>query len=101
VVYGGGRHSIATWKSKVVYSRQPVLSTYRKANEIGPARFINTDSRRRDRREKKNSVHWTARHFCFSILQRLSPDLEAAEAGRMEETWKRHLQIRKFGLNRN
>jgi hypothetical protein len=37
----------------------------------------------------------------FSILQRTSPDLEAAEVIRLEASWKERLHTREFGLNRN
>ena len=37
----------------------------------------------------------------FSILQRTSPDLEAADTVAIEATWKDRLHTRQFGLNRN
>jgi hypothetical protein len=37
----------------------------------------------------------------FSILQRTSPDLEAAAVVRIEASWKERLHTRSFGLNRN
>lgn len=39
--------------------------------------------------------------FLFSILQRVSPDLDAAEVIQIEATWKARLHTRDFGLNRN
>lgn len=40
-------------------------------------------------------------NFSFSILQRLSPDLEASDVIRIESSWKDRLHTREFGLNRN
>jgi len=40
-------------------------------------------------------------NFSFSILQRLSPDLEASNVVRIESWWKDRLHTREFGLNRN
>ncbi len=40
-------------------------------------------------------------NFRFSILQRTSPDMEAADVIRLEATWKDRLQTREFGLNEN
>jgi hypothetical protein len=40
-------------------------------------------------------------NFNFSILQRLSPDLEASEVIRIEGSWKDRLHTHEFGLNRN
>jgi hypothetical protein len=37
----------------------------------------------------------------FSILQRTSPDLEAADVIALEASWKQRLHTRDFGLNRN
>lgn len=37
----------------------------------------------------------------FSILQRTSPDLEAADVIQLEASWKQRLYTREFGLNRN
>lgn len=37
----------------------------------------------------------------FSILQRTSPDLEAAEVVALESSWKERLHTREFGLNGN
>lgn len=37
----------------------------------------------------------------FSILQRVSPDLEPAEVIRIESTWKARLHTRDHGMNRN
>jgi hypothetical protein len=37
----------------------------------------------------------------FSILQRTSPDLEAADINALEASWKERLHTRQFGLNRN
>lgn len=39
--------------------------------------------------------------FRYSILQRLSPDLESSEVIRIEQSWKERLHTREFGLNRN
>jgi hypothetical protein len=42
------------------------------------------------------------KHFRFSILQRVSPDMEAADVIRLESSWKLRLQTRHpFGLNDN
>jgi hypothetical protein len=42
------------------------------------------------------------RHFRFSILQRVSPDMEAADVIRLEATWKERLHTRApSGLNDN
>jgi hypothetical protein len=37
----------------------------------------------------------------FSILQRTSPDMEAADIIALEANWKERLHSREFGLNRN
>lgn len=37
----------------------------------------------------------------FSILQRTSPDLEAADVIQLEASWKQRLHTRELGLNRN
>ena len=37
----------------------------------------------------------------FSILQRVSPDLEPDEVIHLEGSWKDRLHTRKFGLNKN
>ena len=39
--------------------------------------------------------------FRFTILQRVSPDLEIAEVIRLEATWKERLHTRERGLNEN
>jgi len=39
--------------------------------------------------------------FHFSILQRVSPDMEPDEIIRLESTWKDRLHTRKFGMNEN
>ena len=40
--------------------------------------------------------------FSFSILQRVSPDMEAADVIRLEATWKERLHTRQpYGLNDN
>ena len=41
------------------------------------------------------------RNFRFSILQRTSPDMEAADVIRLEATWKDRLHTREGGLNKN
>lgn len=42
------------------------------------------------------------KHFRFSIIQRVSPDMEAAEVIRLEASWKARLHTRvPFGLNGN
>lgn len=42
------------------------------------------------------------RHFRFSILQRVSPDMSATDLLRIESSWKERLHTRKpFGLNDN
>lgn len=40
-------------------------------------------------------------NLCFSILQRTSPDMEAADIMALEASWKKRLHTRQFGLNRN
>jgi hypothetical protein len=46
--------------------------------------------------------HRDPRHFRFSILQRVSPDMDAAEVIRLESTWKMRLHTRHpLGLNDN
>ena len=41
-------------------------------------------------------------NFRFTILQRVSPDMEADEVIRLESSWKQRLHTRKpFGLNDN
>ena len=37
----------------------------------------------------------------FSILQRVSPDMEPADVIARENSWKIRLHTREFGLNRN
>ena len=39
--------------------------------------------------------------FRFSILQRVSPDMESSELAAIESSWKERLHSRQFGLNRN
>jgi hypothetical protein len=39
--------------------------------------------------------------FRFSILQRVSPDMESAEIIRLESSWKDRLHTRDFGMNEN
>lgn len=39
--------------------------------------------------------------FRFSILQRVSPDMEPADLVRLEGTWKDRLHTRDFGMNEN
>lgn len=42
------------------------------------------------------------KHFRFSILQRVSPDMDPADVVRLEGTWKKRLHTRTpFGLNEN
>ncbi len=40
-------------------------------------------------------------HFQFSVLQLVSPEASAVEVTRLEETWKKRLGTRDFGLNKN
>ncbi len=40
-------------------------------------------------------------NFRFSILQRVSPDMEPADITRLEASWKDRLHTRSFGLNEN
>jgi len=40
-------------------------------------------------------------HFRFSILQRVSPDMEPAEIIRLESSWKDRLHTRACGMNEN
>jgi hypothetical protein len=40
-------------------------------------------------------------NFQFSILQRVSPDMQADEVIQLEQTWKTRLHTREFGLNEN
>lgn len=42
-----------------------------------------------------------SKRFRFSILQRVSPDMEASDVIRLEATWKARLHTREFGLNEN
>ena len=39
--------------------------------------------------------------FEFSILQRVSPDMEPSDVIRIETKWKDRLHTRDFGMNRN
>jgi hypothetical protein len=39
--------------------------------------------------------------FRFSILQRVSPDMEIAEITQLESSWKDRLHTREFGMNEN
>ena len=39
--------------------------------------------------------------FRFSILQRVSPDMDPADVIRFEGTWKDRLHTREFGMNCN
>jgi hypothetical protein len=41
------------------------------------------------------------KNFRFSILQRVSPDMEQGEVNFLEATWKDRLHTREFGLNAN
>jgi hypothetical protein len=41
------------------------------------------------------------KRFRFSILQRVSPDMEPADVIAVEATWKVRLHTREFGHNRN
>lgn len=40
-------------------------------------------------------------NFLFTILQRVSPDMDTTDVIRLEGTWKQRLHTREFGLNRN
>lgn len=40
-------------------------------------------------------------NFLFTILQRVSPDMDANDVIRLEDNWKQRLHTRDFGLNRN
>ena len=40
-------------------------------------------------------------NFRFSILQRVSPDMDADDVIRIEGTWKERLHTRNYGLNEN
>ena len=40
-------------------------------------------------------------NFRYSILQRVSPDMEPADIIRLEGTWKDRLHSREFGMNEN
>lgn len=40
-------------------------------------------------------------NFRFSILERVSPDLDAADVIRIEASWKTRMHTREFGLNEN
>lgn len=40
-------------------------------------------------------------NFRFSILQRVSPDMEPGEVQDLEASWKRRLHTREYGLNEN
>ena len=40
-------------------------------------------------------------NFMFSILQRLSPDLDPSDVIKIETTWKLRLHTKEYGLNRN
>lgn len=40
-------------------------------------------------------------HFRFAVLERVSPDMPAADVIRLESTWKDRLATREVGLNRN
>jgi hypothetical protein len=39
--------------------------------------------------------------FQFSVLERVSPDLPAEQVIELENTWKKRLGTREFGLNKN
>lgn len=39
--------------------------------------------------------------FRFSILQRVSPDMEVSDVIALEATWNERLHSREFGLNAN
>ncbi len=41
------------------------------------------------------------KNFRFSILQRVSPDMDADDVIRIEGTWKERLHTRDYGLNEN
>jgi len=45
--------------------------------------------------------HRDPRNFRFSILQRMSPDMETTEVIRLESAWKERLHTREHGLNEN
>jgi hypothetical protein len=60
-------------------------------NYAAPGNGGNTQLQRRD-----------PKHFRFTILQRVPPDMEAGHAIRIESTWKERLHTRQpFGLNDN
>lgn len=40
-------------------------------------------------------------NFRFSILQRVSPDMDASDVIQLESSWKQRLHTREFGLNEN
>ena len=39
--------------------------------------------------------------FVFTILQRVSPDMQASEVAQLEASWKERLHTRTHGLNDN
>ena len=49
----------------------------------------------------KKLRHRDPSSFRFSILQRVSPDMDAEDVIRFEGTWKDRLHTRDFGLNEN
>lgn len=74
-----------------------VGAAYGAENILG--RWVNySKSGHGDNQELKNR---DPRHFRFSILQRVSPDLPPDDVIQLEKTWKIRLHTREFGLNKN
>lgn len=74
-----------------------VGSAYGTANILGRWRTYATNGHG-DNVELKGRDPTTLR---FSILQRVSPDMEAADVIALESNWKERLHTREFGLNAN
>jgi hypothetical protein len=70
------------------YGKENILGRWRSYAQSGHGG--NIELRKRD-----------PENFIFSILQRLSPDLTAAEVIQIENSWKERLHARRFGLNKN
>ena len=97
------RHALGQWRG--VYfihdasdGRGYVGSAYGSENLLG--RWLNYAATGHG--DTKDLLKRTPGNFRFSILERVSPDLEPEDVIRLESRWKHRLHTRgRFGLNRN
>ena len=96
------KHSLSQWRGVYLITdksdgKSYVGSAYGKDNIlgrwIGYVRTGHGGNAQLKNREPAN--------FVFSILQRVSPDMEPQDVIELEDSWKERLQTRTLGLNSN